>query len=165
VETTARRVEVPRGCAAAQSAGDVSSGTSAVAFALALDRSATDGPGRTRSAEQWARAVFEGAPASLRWCIVFGWRAFLGLRLQPLDGADQVLGWKVEQAPEPDRMVLAADSPVLQAENIVAVDESVVLWVTVVRFHSRIGRLLWGMASPVHQLTIPFLLSRAARGS
>ena len=35
------------------------------------------------SAELWARSVFEGAPAAVRWFIVIGWRVGLGLRLGP----------------------------------------------------------------------------------
>ena len=56
----------------------------------------------------------------------------------------------------------AAGSPLLKAQNIVAVGDDVVVWVTEVRFESPLGRVLWGLAAPVHHLTIPFLLTRAA---
>ena len=131
----------------------------AAAFALALDRSAPP-----RAAQQWARAVFEDAPPLLRWVVLFGWRFFLGLRLQPLDATDQILGWKLEPgAAGTDAVTLAADSPLLRAENIVAADDTVVLWVTVVHFEDRAGRLLWTVASALHHLVIPYLLGRAAR--
>jgi hypothetical protein len=45
------------------------------------------GHNRERTAEEWARAVLEGAPLEVRR----GWR-LLGLRLGPLRGADRVLG-------------------------------------------------------------------------
>jgi hypothetical protein len=108
--------------------------------------------------------VFEGAPPILRSCILFGWRVVLGLRLQPLHAPDRVLGWRmVGETPDHDSLSLEADSRLLRAENLVAVDDHVVLWVTVVHFESRFGRLLWGAASVVHHRTIPYLLDRAAR--
>ena len=108
--------------------------------------------------------MFEDAPPLLRWVVLFGWRFFLGLRLQPLDATDQILGWKLEPgAAGTDAVTLAADSPLLRAENIVAADDTVVLWVTVVHFENRAGRLLWTVASALHHLVIPYLLGRAAR--
>jgi Protein of unknown function (DUF2867) len=160
VEPRVRRVEVPRTFAVTGSSGHPSRESYASAFALPLDRSV----GRPRSAEQWARAVFEDAPRLLRFSILFGWRFFLGLRLQPLDGADQVLGWRLEARDAgPESVALAADSKLLRAENIVATDGSVVLWVTIVHFDGRMGSLLWRVASPVHHMTIPYLLARAGR--
>lgn len=164
MERGAQRVEVPRAFAAAHAADKPSSEPYVSAFALPLGGSTAAAARDRRSAEQWARAVFEGAPSLLRSCMVLGWRFFLGLRLRPTRGSDQVLGWRLARgAAGPDSVTLAADSPLLQAENIVAVDGTVVLWVTVVRFENRIGRLLWGAASLVHHLTIPYLLARAGR--
>lgn len=149
-----QRVEVPRTIAAAQPYDDAS------AFALSLAGSPTS-PG---TAEQWARAVFEGAPPLLRRFIVFGWRHVLGLRLQPATASDQVLGWAIEATDSgPDTVTLAAESRLLRAENVVAVDETVVVWVTVVHYESRVARPLWAVASAVHLLTIRTLLGRAAR--
>ncbi len=150
-----QRIDVPPTIAAAESLDYAS------AFALTFSGSGA----KPRSAEQWTRAVFEGAPALLRSCILFGWRFVLGLRLRP-EAADHVLGWSVTaSAPEPDTVTLAADSRLLSAENIVAADDAVVVWVTVVRYESRLARPLWVVASKVHHLTIRFLLGRAARGS
>lgn len=146
------RVEVPPAVAATKRSDYAS------AFALTL---AGAGP---RSAEQWSRAVFEGAPPLLRSCILFGWRFVLGLRLQPA-AADRVLGWTITAATtEPDTVTLAADSRLLRAENIVAVDETVVEWVTVVHYESRLARPLWAVTSVVHHRAIPYLLRRAGRG-
>lgn len=162
MESRVQRVEVPSTIASARPYDYAS------AFALTL----TVSPGRSTpptgiaptTAEQWARAVFEGAPAALRWCMVFGWRFVLGLRLHPDAAADQVLGWRTEAtASAPDTVTLAAASRFLRAENIVAVDEGVVLWVTVVRYESRAARPLWAVAAAIHHRTIPFLLGHAAR--
>ncbi len=164
MESRVQRVEVPP-TIAAERPYDYAS-----AFALTLAVS----PGRStpstrtapRTAEQWARAVFEGAPAALRWFIVFGWRFVLGLRLDPDSAADRVLGWTVEAtASAPDTVTLAAASRFLRAENIVAVDEEVVVWVTVVRYESRAARPLWAVAAAIHHRTIPFLLGHAARAA
>ena len=164
MESRVQRVEVPATVASAR-AYDYAS-----AFALTVAAS----PGRStsptgtapRTAEQWARAVFEGVPAALRWCMVFGWRFVLGLRLHPDAGADQVLGWTMEATVStPDTVALAAASRFLRAENIVAVDEGVdegvVVWVTVVRYDSRAARPLWAVAAAIHHRTIPFLLGHA----
>jgi hypothetical protein len=152
VEKLVQRVEVPRTIAAAQPSDD------ALAFALSLAGS----PPPSRTAEQWARAVFEGAPPLLRCFIVFGWRFVLGLRLRPPAAADQVLGWAIESsATEPDTVTLAAAGPLLRAENIVAVDEAVVVWVTVVRYERPAARPLWAVASAIHILTIRYLLGAA----
>jgi hypothetical protein len=160
VESGVRRVEVPRAFAVRHDQRDPSLDY-ASAFALPLEGPAMD----PLTAEQWARVVFEGAPRLLRSCILFGWRVVLGLRLQPLDAADQVLGWRIERVPAgPDVVTLAADSRLLRAENIVAVDGTVVLWVTTVHPKGRVGRLLWDAASIVHHQTIPYLLGRAGRG-
>jgi hypothetical protein len=158
MEGRVRRVEVPRSLAA-RTRRDGRNDEYASAFALALGDAAA-----LRPAEQWARAVFEGAPPLLRRVVLFGWRVFLRLRLQPLDAADQVLGWRLERgAAGADTVTLAAASPLLRAENIAAVDGSVVLWVTVVHFEGRTGRLLWTLASPLHHVVIPYLLRRAGR--
>jgi hypothetical protein len=159
MEGRVRRVEVPRSLAAARTSGNGRNDAYASAFALALV-----GAAEPRPAEQWARAVFEGAPRLLRGFVLFGWRSFLRLRLQPLEAADQVLGWRLERhAAGPDTVTLAAASPLLRAENVVAADGTIVLWVTVVHFEGRAGRLLWTVASALHHVIIPYLLGLAAR--
>src|SRR5580704_17687470 len=106
MEGRVRRVGVPHHLAGPHTPGGARDDYAA-AFALALDRSAPP-----RRAQQWARAVFEDAPRLLRWVVLFGWRFFLGLRLQPLDATDQILGWKLEPgAAGTDAVTLAADSP------------------------------------------------------
>src|SRR2546429_5439044 len=52
-------------------------------------------PDDNRSAEQWARAAWEGASAPMRWFIVAGWRLVLRLRLGPPHSADHILGGRI----------------------------------------------------------------------
>jgi hypothetical protein len=47
------------------------------------------------------------------------------------------------------------------AQNIVAVNDSTVVLVTLVQFTRRAGRALWAVATPVHIKVIPSLLQRA----
>jgi hypothetical protein len=169
----ARRVAVPAHVATARSADAAGGGTHAkehgsYASAFALPLTSAD---QQHPAEWWARAVFEGAPTVLRAVIVVGWRLFLGLRLEPPDAPAQVLGWRIESDTESDTenhiaqggsITLSASSPLLRAENMVAVDETVVLWITVVHFERRLGQVLWTVASALHHMVIPFLLGRAA---
>jgi hypothetical protein len=54
-------------------------------------RAATD----DRTPEQWARAVFEGAPPPVRWFLVNGFRYGLGLRFGPQPSPEHVLGWAI----------------------------------------------------------------------
>ena len=146
----ARRIDLP--AALARSDGGYAS-----AFALATPKA------RSLTPELWARAVFEQGPAPLRAFVDLGWRALLGLRLGPRHSPDHVAGWAIASVDErPDTITLTADSGLLRARNIVAVDDDVVEWVTAVQFERRLGRTVWAAAIPVHSLTIPYLLTRAA---
>jgi hypothetical protein len=150
-----RRVEVPDRIAAsfARSTADY-----AAAFALTTEAAAT------RTSVQWARAVFDGAPDALCGCIVFGWVRVLRLRLGPRPSDHHVLGWAIAEG---DLVAgstgLIAASPLLRACNIVSVEPSAVTWVTLVHYSHAAARPLWALARPIHQLTIRYLLARAAR--
>jgi hypothetical protein len=147
------RVEVPAPVAETGAAGDAD-------YASAF-RLATDGA-RERTPEQWARAVFEGAPALLRPFLVFGWHRVLGLRLGRRPAPGYVLGWSMAD-PGPDRVTLEAESGLLRAANVALVDESSVTWVTLVHYERPLARPLWTVTSLVHHVTIPYLLARADR--
>jgi hypothetical protein len=113
-------------------------------------------------ARTWARAVFAGAPAPLRPVLILGWRVGLGLRLGPARSAEHVLGWRVVEN-RPELVVLTAASPLVEATNIALVDRSGLTWTTAVRYRRAAGRFVWGAAAPVHEQTLPHLLTRAAR--
>ncbi|TNC27781.1 nitroreductase/quinone reductase family protein [Amycolatopsis alkalitolerans] len=113
--------------------------------------------GDQRTAEQWARDAWEGAPRGVRWILRVGWR-LLGFRLgAPVD----VLGWPVASS-APEKVVLDAPSPLLESRNVVETSETSVRWTTIVHYRNGLGRLLWTLAAPVHTRTLPVLFERAA---
>ncbi|MFI0770221.1 DUF2867 domain-containing protein [Streptomyces sp. NPDC021218] len=151
----ARRTTVPGALAARY---DLAGAHYASAFALPVPRAGA------LTAEQWARAVFEGAPAPLRRFLVLGWTLGLGLRLGPRTSPRHVLGWAVSDAAD-HSLTLTARSPLVLTHNVVAVEDARVLWATFVRFDRPVGRPLWALAAPVHHRTVPRLLGRAARAA
>jgi hypothetical protein len=126
-------------------------------YVCEITTSATD----RRSAEQWARAVFEGAPRLLRWFIVTGWIGGLGLRLGPRPSPSHVLGWMIVST-TPTTIVLGVESFVLSARLVVQVRDSQILHATLVRYTRRPARILWTAAAPIHRRLVPYLLGRAA---
>jgi len=145
----ARRIEVP-----ADARTTLPEAQYAVAFRLE--------PAGARTPEQWARAALEGSPLPWRWVLMIGWRYVLGLQLGPARSRWHVQGWPI--AGSDDKSVaLVARSRLLEAANVFQVDADAVTWVTLVRYQRPVARLLWGALAPVHQLTVPPLLARAAR--
>jgi hypothetical protein len=128
------------------------------ACAFEVVRSATD----QRTAEQWARTVFERPPLPVRAFLIFGWRIVLGLRLGPRRSVDHVLGWRIRSA-QPDLLILEQDSRRITAQNVVQVDSTRIVWTTLVGYRNFVGRVVWALTAPFHIATIPRLLRRAAR--
>ena len=118
--------------------------------------------GPTATPQQWARGCLEGAPGWLRVLLVFGWRHVLRLRLGPLATPGTVLGWHVVDD-SPDAVTISAGSPLLEAQHHFVRDGDAITWITVVRTHTRAGRILWRCIAPGHELSMPLLLRRAAR--
>lgn len=116
----------------------------------------------SRSAEQWARAVFEQAPAPVRVFLLLGWRGVLGLRLGPRHDAGHVLGWRIEDARH-DELRLGSESWLIDAVNVVRLGDGRVTWTTRVHYRNRLAPLVWSLVLPFHKLTISLLLGRAAR--
>ena len=128
----------------------------------AVERGIADGDERT--AEQWCRALFEGAPLVLRLALATGWRTLLLLRLGPRRSPDHILGWPIQSREE--RMIrLEASSPLLTSLLVVRLADDRVRFTTNVRYHHPIARPLWAAAKPVHRLMVPYLIDRAARRS
>jgi hypothetical protein len=113
-----------------------------------------------RTPEQWARALFEGAPVLWRWLLTLGWRFGLGLRLAPAGTSGHVQGWPIV-ASSPEAITLATASRLISARDVFVVADGTVTWVTIVRFEHRLGHLLWAAAAPIHHLSVPVLLPRA----
>ncbi|MCA0154683.1 DUF2867 domain-containing protein [Tsukamurella sp. M9C] len=151
-DTVARRAEPP---ARTRSAG-VAGADATYTFAVARR------PGDDRTAQQWARSVFEDAPAPMPTVLLLGWRTVLRLRSRPRTGPGHVLGWRI-RADEGDLLVLEQDSGLIAARNVVQVDGELVSWSTTVEFAKPAARLVWAVVLPFHLVTIPRLLARAAR--
>jgi hypothetical protein len=114
-----------------------------------------------RSPEQWARAAFEDGPAPIRWFVLIGWRYVLGFRLGPRPSSDHVLGWKIVET-APDSIVLELRSALVIARKVVRVEGARVVMTTFVRYRRPRARALWSAVAPIHHLTEPYLLGRAA---
>jgi len=127
-------------------------------FACVIDADSAD----AHTAERWARAVIERAPALLRCFIVAGWVGGLWLRLGPRRAPDHILGWRI-MSNTPSVVVFGVESFTLTARLVVEVDASSVVHATFVRYDRRLGRVAWRVAAPLHRRVIPFLLQRASR--
>jgi hypothetical protein len=134
-------------------------GRSDYASAFEVSREAAD----RWSAELWARAAFEGAPAALRTFVVSGWRYGLGFRLGPMGSPAHVLGWEIASN-APEAVHLALQSALVTARKVVRVDAGRVVMTTFVRYQRAPARLLWAAAAPIHHQTEPYLLGHAAPG-
>jgi hypothetical protein len=119
-------------------------------------------PGDNRSSEQWARAVWEGAPAPLRWFMLAGWRLVLGLRLGPRHSPDHILGWRIVDR-GPDGTACQLRSGFLHAHNVFCKADGTFVWSTFVTYERPIGRVIWPPASLLHRLLVRIALRRAAR--
>jgi hypothetical protein len=119
-------------------------------------------PGDERSAEQWAREAWEGAPAPLRWFMLAGWRLVLGLRLGPRSSRDHILGWGIT-AQSPDETVCQLSSPFLSASNIFRRVGGRLVWSTYVTYDRPIARVIWPPVSLLHRPLVRIALRRAAR--
>jgi hypothetical protein len=117
------------------------------------------GPARNRTAEQWARAILEGAPIAVRSALVSGWSAS-GLRLGSLSSEEFVLGWEVRRS-TPDRVLLAARSRFgLPAELLVERRTRRLLFATFVQHENPVARALWAGVEPVHGPVVRHVLAR-----
>jgi hypothetical protein len=119
-------------------------------------------PGDERSAEQWARDAWEGAPAPLRWFMLAGWRLVLGLRLGPRSAPDHILGWSITRC-TPDETVCQLESRFLSASNIFRRVDRRLVWSTHVTYDRPIARVIWPPVSLLHRPLVRIALGRAAR--
>jgi hypothetical protein len=117
--------------------------------------------GADRSPEQWARAVFEGAPQSVRWFLVAGFRFGLGLRFGPRPSPEHVLGWAIVERAQ-DSITLQARSWFLTSRLVFQTDGSRGTQSTFVRYDRPIAALLWPPVAILHRQIVPRLVRRAA---
>ena len=121
---------------------------------------AETGMARDRTAEQWAREVLEGAPASTRRALSRGWSG-LGLRLGPARSDRHVLGWEIRRS-DPDVVLLGARGRLgLSGELIFQRSPRALLYATVVQLDNRVARGLWAAIESRHRRVVQGLLERA----
>lgn len=114
-----------------------------------------------RSSEQWARAVWEGAPAPLRWFMLAGWRLVLGLRLGPLHSSDHILGWRIVDR-GPGETVCQLPSGFLDSHNVFRKVDGTFVWSTFVTYRRPVARVIWPPVSLLHRVLVRIALRRAA---
>ncbi len=117
----------------------------------------------TRTPEQLARAVFEGAPRPVRGFLLAGFRFGLGLRLAHGRSAEHVFGWRIVDA-GPLSITLQASSWLLTSRLLLRIEGSRVSQSTLVCFEKPIAALIWPPVAVLHRQIVPRLLRRAVAG-
>jgi hypothetical protein len=118
------------------------------------------GPVRDRTAEQWARAIVEDAPSSMRRKLWWGWSA-LGLTLGPSRSVGFILGWELRRS-SPDFALLAAGSRLgMPAELLFERRGDKLLLATFVQQQNPVAHVMWAAIEARHRQVVPYLLARA----
>jgi hypothetical protein len=115
---------------------------------------------RSWSAEQWARAVLEGASAAIKTRLLLGWSA-IGLKPTARDSA--VLGWGI-RASTPDFVLLGRDSLIgMPGELLFKCEPEALLFATFVHHANHMARAVWAAVEPTHVRIVRQLLERAGQ--
>jgi hypothetical protein len=117
-----------------------------------------------RTAEQWARAILEQTPISIRSSLLSWWSA-LGLKLGPPWSNRHLLGWHVRHS-TPDYVLLGADSCIgMPAQLLLKRNRRSLLFATFVQQDNAIAQAAWTGIEPVHKRAVPDLLARFIRST
>jgi len=117
---------------------------------------------RERTAQEWARAMLEGASASTRSELRRGWFV-LGVRLGSTEDQERVLGWQVRRS-SPDVALLAADSLFgMQAEILFRREREALLVATIMKLNNVPFRAFWTVFSAQHRRVVRGLLKDCGR--
>jgi hypothetical protein len=115
-----------------------------------------------RTAEEWARALLEEAPAATRTMLRRGWFA-LGVRLGSTEDERLVLGWPVRRHSS-EYVLLAARSLLgMQAEVLVKREQSTLLVATFMHLRNPLARGVWTAFAPKHRRVLHHLVREAGR--
>jgi hypothetical protein len=115
------------------------------------------GPPRRRTAEQWARAVLEDAPAGLRGRLVASWCA-IGLKLSHGRSHAAVLGWQI-RCNVPEFVLVGADSRIgMPAELLFRRLPDRLLFCTFVQHDNPTARAVWAGVERAHVPAVHRLL-------
>jgi len=116
----------------------------------------------TRAAEQWARAILDDAPTSVRLRLWSAWM-MLGLRLASPGSRRHVLGWEIRKA-TPDYVLLGSRSRIgMPAELLVKRHGKTLLFDTFVQKSNPIAAAAWAAIERTHERTVPALLGQFRR--
>jgi hypothetical protein len=117
-------------------------------------------PGRT--AEQWARVVFEDATTAVQRLLIVWWR-LLGFQLGPRQSGQHVLGWRIVRN-TPDVIVLQARSLVgFTGRIVLAPGGSRLVYGTFVRCDGLLAKIVCLGVAPIHRLLVSRVLGDAAQ--
>jgi hypothetical protein len=120
------------------------------------------GPAEERTAEEWARALLEGAPAATRTTLRRGWFA-LGVRLGSTEDERLVLGWALRWN-SPEYVLLAARSLLgMEAEVLVKREQSTLLVATLMHLRNPLARAVWTAFAPKHRRVLHHLVKQAGK--
>jgi hypothetical protein len=118
-----------------------------------------DVPTREWTAEQFARAILEDAPISIRRTLMSGWLA-IGLKLGGSRSERFVLGWEVRRN-TPDFVLLAADSRIgMPGELLFKRQQHTLLFATFVQQDNHLARATWAGVEPVHVQVVRHVLAQ-----
>jgi hypothetical protein len=119
------------------------------------------GLAQERTAEDWARALLEEAPAATRAKLRRGWFV-LGVRLGSTEDDRLVLGWTVRRS-SPDNVLLAARSLLgFEAEVLVRRERTAVVVATFMQLKNPVARAVWAAFAPQHRRVLRHLLKEAS---
>ncbi len=119
-------------------------------------------PADRRSAEQWARAMYESPATAERLFVWYGWKA-LTARLGPYPSDDHVLGYRIE-ANEQDRICFSVEWALgLACDLVLYTGPSSAALASFVELKRPAARIVWPTVVPMHERIVTRWLSRAAR--
>ncbi len=112
------------------------------------------------TAERWARAVLDEAPAETRATLSSGWTA---LGLKSVTSAESILGWEVRHC-SANTLLLGRGSRIgMPGELLFIRRPEGLLFATFVHHHRTATRPMWAAVEPMHVRTVRTLLERAGR--
>jgi hypothetical protein len=116
------------------------------------------GRAQDRTAEQWARTIFDDAPMRARRPLRWSWLA-QGLKLGSARSERLVLGWELRRS-TPDLALLGADSRIgMPAEILFMRQQDSLLVAVFVQQDNRIARAVWAAVRPLHRRFSPWIAS------
>jgi hypothetical protein len=111
------------------------------------------------TAEQWARAVLEEAPASKQAQLLSGWSA---LGLKSVESGPSILDWAVRSC-TPDTLLLGRESRTgMPGELLFTRRRETLLFGTFIHHRTPATRAVWAAVVRTHVRTVLWLLERAA---